>query len=325
MQGPMLFAPDARNGGVWTQLAGHLHRTLARLEYRRFEDGEHKSRPLDSVRERDVYLLQSFYGDADDSPNDKLIRSLWLAGALRDAGASRVTLVAPYLCYARKDRRTQLRDPVSSRYLAQLIEAMGIARVVTLDVHNLAAFENAFRIPTEHLSALTLFMPPLVSLLGAAEVVVVSPDAGGIARAEALRSRLERQSGRAVGRAVMEKQRSGGVLSGDHLAGDVAGRVAVLIDDLVSTGATLGRAVRACRAHGATRVYALATHALLAAGAADTLAGMPLDALLLTDSLPPRELPASLQEKVRWLPVAPLLAAVVQRLHDGGSVAELLA
>jgi ribose-phosphate pyrophosphokinase len=121
---------------------------LAPHEEREFEDGEHKARPLMSVRGRDLYLVQSLYGGPEASPSDKLCRLLFFAGALRDAGAGRVTAVVPYLAYARKDRRTQLRDPITTRYVAQLIEAVGVDRVVVVDVHNLAAFENAFRCPT---------------------------------------------------------------------------------------------------------------------------------------------------------------------------------
>ena len=321
---PCLFAPGAgqRFGAAVASLLGT---PLAALEERDFEDGEHKLRPLESVRERDVYLVQSLYRDARQSPNDKLVRVLWLAGALRDAGAARVTLVAPYLCYARKDRRSQTRDPVSLRYLAEVLEAVGVQRVLTCDVHNLAAFQNAFRVPAEDLSATSLFTPVLAELAGARAVTVVSPDAGGALRAEALRLRLARALGRPVARALMEKRRSGGVVSGDHLAGEVAGRVAVLVDDLISTGTTLDRAARACRALGASAVYACATHGLFSADAAAVLAAMPIDGLLVTDTVGGVELPKALDMQVRYLSAAPLVAAAIRRLHEGRSLSELLA
>src|SRR5690606_10337866 len=128
----------------------------------RFEDGEHKIRPLTSVRGRDVYVLSSLYGETDRSPDEKLCRLLFFIATLRDNGATRVTAVVPYLAYARKDRRTQSRDPVTTRYVASLFEAVGVDRVVTLDVHNLAAFQNAFRCRTEHLEARMLFVRHLV-------------------------------------------------------------------------------------------------------------------------------------------------------------------
>jgi ribose-phosphate pyrophosphokinase len=243
---------------------------------------------------------------------------------LRDAGAARITLVAPYLCYARKDRRSQPRDPVSLRYLAQVVEAMGISRVVTCDVHNLAPFQNAFRIPTEDLSAISLFAPALAERVGPRPVAVVAPDSGGMLRAEALRGRLERVLGRPVARAIMEKRRSGGIVSGDHLAGDVADRVAVLVDDLISTGTTLDRAVRACRAHGASAVYACATHGLFTAQAASLFAAMPLDGLLITDTVSGVPLPAALGPRLQQLSAAPLVAAAIRRLHAGRSLNDLL-
>jgi ribose-phosphate pyrophosphokinase len=116
---------------------------VAPHELRSFEDGEHKIRPMRSVRGRDVYVLCSLYGDAHESVNDRLCRLLFFVGAVRDAGAGRVTIVAPYLCYARKDRRTNPRDPVTTRYVARMIESVGADRIVTVDVHNLAAYENA--------------------------------------------------------------------------------------------------------------------------------------------------------------------------------------
>ena len=297
------------------QVAASLGINLSVHEERDFEDGEHKIRPLENVRGCDVYVIHSLYGDISHSPNDKLIRLLFFAGALRDASASRVTAVVPYLCYARKDRRTQTRDPVSSRYVAQLIEAVGIARVVTLDVHNVAAYQNAFRIPTEHLDGASLFVPELARLIGSEATVVVSPDAGGIKRAEVLREGLEQTLGRSVERALMEKRRSSGVVSGDYLAGDVAERTAVIVDDLISTGTTLARAARACRAHGARRTYAVVTHGLFSAGAPEILSEMPVDALLITDSITPFALGAAGGSKLQVVAAAPLFATAIDQIH----------
>lgn len=166
--------------------------SLSAHEEREFEDGEHKTRPLVNVRNRDVYVIQSLYGDQQQSVNDKLCRLLFFLGALRDASAGRVTAVVPYLCYARKDRKSKPRDPVTTRYVAALFEAVGTGRVVTLDVHNLAAFQNAFRIRTDHLEARGLFVDHFAPLVQSEEIVVVSPDAGGVKRAEDFRQALSR-------------------------------------------------------------------------------------------------------------------------------------
>ena len=180
-------------------MAAHLGLGLARHEERHFDDGEHKIRPLETVRGRDAYIVQSLHGDPCLSGNDKLCRLLFFAATLRDAGARQVTLVTPYLCYARKDRRTKSRDPVTTRYVAQLVEAMGADAIVTIDVHNLAAFQNAFRCPTVHLEAAGLFARHFAARESDAPLVVASPDVGGIKRAESFRLVLEAASGQPCG------------------------------------------------------------------------------------------------------------------------------
>jgi ribose-phosphate pyrophosphokinase len=312
----LIFALDATRG-LGTAVAGALGGELAPHEERAFEDGEHKARPLISVRGRDVYLVQSLHGGPEASPNDKLCRLLFFAGAVRDSGAARVTAVVPYLAYARKDRRTQLRDPITTRYVAQLIEAVGVDRVVVVDVHNLAAFENAFRCPTVHLEARPLFVAHLLPLLREHEVVVVSPDAGGAKRAELLREALAGALGTGVPLAFMEKRRSGGAVSGqDVVVGAIQGRVAVIVDDLVSTGTTLARAAAACRAQGAVAVWAAVTHGLFTGDAERVLAGAGFERLLITNTVPPFRLrPQTVQAHLTVLDAAPLLAEAIRRLH----------
>ncbi len=208
----MLFALAAGRA-CGEAVAARLGVELSAHEEREFEDGEHKARSLVSVRGRDAYVVQSLHSGAGESVNDRLVRLLFFIGALKDAGAARVTAVTPYLAYARKDRKTKARDPVTTRYVATLFEAVGADCVVTLDVHNLAAFQNAFRCGAENLEAAPLFVDALVPLVGDDPVAVVSPDAGGIKRAEAFRERFARALGRPVGAAFAEKHRSGGVVS----------------------------------------------------------------------------------------------------------------
>lgn len=305
------------------RVAATLGMSLAAHEEREFEDGEHKARPLESVRGRDVYVVHSLYGDASQSVNDKLVRLLFFLGALRDASAGRITAVLPYLCYARKDRRTKTRDPVSTRYLATLLETVGTERVVTLDVHNLAAYENAFRIRAEHLEARKLFVEHFSALLGGEEAAVVSPDVGGVKRAEAFREALERRVKRPVARAFMEKQRSAGVVSGERLVGEVAGRVVIIIDDLISSGTTLARAAAACS--GARKIYAAASHGLFAQKAGEVLGASAIERLVVTDTVPPFRLAASAaRDRLTVLGTAPLFAEAIRRMHFGGSLVELL-
>jgi ribose-phosphate pyrophosphokinase len=309
-----------------TQVARRIGLPLADHEEREFDDGEHKARPLVNVRNRDVYVIQSLYGDAGQSVNDKLCRLLFFLGALRDAAAARVTAVLPYLCYARKDIRTQTRDPITTRYVATLLEAVGVQRVVTLDVHNIGAFQNAFRCGTEHLHTAGLFashIGPMVPRHGS--VCVVSPDAGGVKRAERLRQRLMRALDREIPLAVMEKARGKGVLTSGRLIGEVGNDLAVVVDDMIGTGSTLAYAARACRAQGAQRVLAAAAHGLFVGNAAAVIGGDELDQILVTDTVPPFRLPPELvAAKLTILSVATLFAEAIRRMHDGGSLVELL-
>lgn len=321
--GPCLFAPAASR--AWGEaVARCLGCGLAPHEEREFEDGEHKARPLASVRGRDVYVLHSLHGDGERSVNDKLCRLLFLVGALKDASAASVTAVVPYLAYARKDRRSKARDPVTTRYVAALLESVGMDRIVTLEVHNLAAYQNAFRRPAEHLEMHGIVAAHFARLVGPREAVVVAPDAGGIHRADAFRQRLARLLGRPVGSAFAEKHRSEGVVSGELFVGDVAGRVAIVVDDLVGSGTTLARTAAACRRRGAETVYAGAAHGLFTGDAARVLADEALSAVAVTDSVPPWRLPPGpARDKLTVLSAAPLFAEAIRRMHTGGSLTDL--
>ena len=320
-----LFALDASHA-FGERVAAALGVPLAAHEERAFEDGEHKGRPLEGVRGRDVYVLQSLHGGPDASADDKLCRLLFFLGAVRDAGAAQVTAVIPYLAYGRKDRRTKPRDPVTTRYVAQLLEAMGVDCVVTMDAHNLVAFQNAFRCRAEHLDSRMVFGGPLAALIGAAEpVVVASPDPGGVKRAQLFRESFAQRLGREVGSAFAEKRRSGGVVSGDLLVGDVAGATVVVVDDLISTGGTMRRCARSCLAQGATRVLAVAAHGLFTGPAAAAIAAPELALTLVTDTVPPFRLPPELIGRcVEVVSAAPLFAEAIRRLHAGGSINDLL-
>jgi len=304
-------------------IAEALGQPLATHEEREFEDGEHKTRPLDNVAGCDVFVVQSTHGGPAESANDKLCRLLFFVGALKDAGAARVTAVLPYLAYGRKDRRTKPNDPVTTRYVAQMFEAVGADVVVTLEVHNPVAFENAFRRRTVALTAAPLFVDH-VKALPDEKLCVVSPDLGGGKRAELFREALEAAIGRPVGRGFAEKHRSGGVVSGDMFVGEVEGATALVIDDLISTGGTLLRAALAARKTGAKKVIALVTHGLFMPGASQVLGDPAIDRLVCTDSVPPFRLEAAVRGKVDTLQVAPLLAETIRRLHEGRPLTDLL-
>jgi ribose-phosphate pyrophosphokinase len=306
------------------RVAKALGRPLAAHEEREFEWGQHKCRPLDSVRGRDVYVVQSLHGDVEQSVNDKLCRLLFFLGALADAGADRLTAVVPFLCYSRKDRQTQARDPVTTRYVARLFEAVGVSRVVTLDVHNLAAFQNAFRCETVHLEAHHLFAEVFARRPGS-EVVVMSPDVGGVKRADRFGDALGRRLGTPPARGFIEKRRSQDVVSGDAVIGTVAGRTVILVDDMVSGGTTLARAASACRAAGAREVVAAVTHGAFVPAASAVLAAAPISQIAILDHIPPFALDeAVVRDKLTIVGGSGLIADVIGRLHEGGSVVDLL-
>lgn len=298
---------------------------LSPHEERDFEDGEHKIRPLVSVRGEDVYVIHSL-GGGSTSVNDRLVKLLFFLAACRENGAARVTAVLPYLAYARKDRQTKSRDPVSTRYVAQLFEAVGVDCVVALEVHNLVAFQNAFRCRTVHLDTRELLRPSIRPIGRDLPATVMSPDGGGVKRAQLFREMFEQDTEEDAGFAFMEKRRSGGVVSGDLFAGEVDGHAVFIVDDMISTGGTMLRAAHACRKRGAAEVHAIATHGLFGKGAEALFAAAALDRLVVTDSLESAAAAAAQRPSARLEVVscAPLLGEAIRCLHGDKSIAHLL-
>ena len=320
---PLLFAPAATRPFA-ERVAAALGTALAPMEEREFEGGEHKTRPLVSVRGREVFVMQSLSGDESGSANDRLCRLLFFIAGLKDSGATKVTACLPFLCYARKDRRTKERDPVTSRYIAQLLEAVGTDHVVALDAHNLAAFENAFRCPVDQLEAAPLLARHLAQELGPQPITILSPDFGGAKRAQRMQELLSFHAGRDVGFALHEKRRSSDIVSGDLLVGPVSGCHVVIVDDLISSGSTLLRAVQACRQGGAVRVDAFATHGVFLPEARHLLGPDGPDSLIVTDSILPIRLSAAAGERSPLvLPVSGLFAEAIRRIVNGESVVAL--
>jgi ribose-phosphate pyrophosphokinase len=306
-------------------VARALGRELDPLEEREFEDREHKARPLVGVRGADAYVIQSLHGGPEESPNDKLCRLLFFLGALRTNGAARITAVIPYLAYARKDRQTKPRDPLTARYIAELIEAMGATRVVAMEVHNPVAYQNAFRIETVALDLRGVLLDRAAELAGDGPIAIASPDPGGVKRAQLFREALEARLGRAVGFALMEKRRSAGVVSGSLLAGDVEGARVLVVDDMVASGHTMTRAAEALRSVGVAEVWALAAHGLFTEGAEKALADSRLDGWIVTDTVPPFRIAESpSRARVEHVASAPLFGEVISRLAEGGSLTDLI-
>lgn len=313
-QGMLLYSLDSDD--TFAQgLAASLGVTLAPHEYRRFEDGEHKLRPLLDPRRGDAFVVHSLHGDAQDSPHDKLCQLLMFIATLREHGAARVTAVVPYLAYARKDRQTKPFDPVSLRYVAQLFEAVGTTQLIVLEAHNVAAFQNAFRCPTMHLEAHQAFNAMALELAGDARLAVASPDPGGVKRAQLWRESLETTLLRPVGFAMVDKRRSAGVVSSENLvAGEVDGMRVLLLDDLVASGETMRRAALALRQSGAREVVACVAHGLFTGSAAQVLADDSIARIVITDSVPPFRLPlaCAARRKLSIASAIPLFAQAIK-------------
>lgn len=311
----LLFSLDNDNDSAFAHaLAKGLGVMLSAHDDHAFDDGERKLRPLVDPRSADVYVVHSLHGGPRLTPNDKLMSLLMFIGVLRDHGAERVTAVLPYLAYAREDRLTKPFDPLSLRYVAQLLEAVGTSEVIVLEAHNQAAFQNAFRCTTTHIDAHHAFDAVAAELKGHGDLVVASPDSGGVKRAQLWRESLEERLSIGVGFAFVDKRRSAGLVdTGLGVTGEVNGATVLLLDDLIATGETLKRAACALRRAGAREVVAFAAHGLFAGQAAEVLADPSISQLVVTDSVPPFRIAATgaVGRKLKIATAAPLFAKVI--------------
>jgi ribose-phosphate pyrophosphokinase len=325
------------------QVAKNLDMDLAPHVDKNFDDGEGFMRSKDNVRGLDVYVVCSLYSDEKKTAAEKLLSLLFFVGSLKDASAKRITVVSPYLAFARQDRKTESRAPIATKYTAKLMEAAGVDRVISLDVHNLQAFQNAFRIPTDNLEAKNLFVDWLTGMDGeggsiksasddAAELrqkpqdfVFFSPDAGGVNRMRFLRDAAEKRLKieNVLGYAILDKERNtkNGAVRGDKIIGDVDGKKVVIVDDLISTGKTIKLAADAIVRHGGKVHCVLASHGVFTGGAATLLDGMRL---VIADTIPPFRLKGS-NINVNVVETSSLFAKAINRNHkDGGSISQLL-
>lgn len=284
-QPPLIFGVDPQPA-LAQAVAKQLGLALAPHELRRFDDGEFKLRPLVCPAGRRCAIVTSLHADADTSPQDRLIRLLLLVTALRDHGAQEVSVIAPYLCYTRKDRRSQALDPVSLRALAQWLEASGATRLITVEAHDRAAFDNAFRIRAQSLPLHAVLGATALGLLDGGPLAIATPDTGGFKRAQLWREHWSSQAPVSAEVIVITKRRRAGELEGPaRVCGELARGTVLLVDDLVASGATLARACEALRAAGARRVMAAAAHGLFSADALKRLSQAGLHTMLVSDSI----------------------------------------
>ncbi len=300
------------NRPISEAIAAHLKLPLTKAQVRRFADMEIFVEIQENVRGQDVFVLQSTSFPA----NDNLMELLILIDTLKRASARRVTAVMPYFGYARQDRKPGPRTPISAKLVANLIERAGADRVLTLDLHA-GQIQGFFDIPTDNLFAAPVMMRDIAEQYGNKNLVVVSPDVGGVVRARGLAKRID------VPIAICDKRREKpGESEVMNVIGDVTGKRCILIDDIVNSGGTLVNAAEALIKHGATEVMAYITHGVLSGGAVSRIQNSSLKSLVITDSILPTEA-VKAAKNIRVLSVAPLIGEAISRTSREESVSSL--
>ena len=304
-----IFTGNA-NPELAKEICAYLCIPLGSAVVKRFSDGEINVEIRDNVRGVDVFIIQPTCPPV----NDHLMELLVLMDALKRASAKRVTAVLPYYGYARQDRKVLPRAPITAKLVADLLTAAGVSRVLTMDLHA-GQIQGFFNIPVDHLYS----SPVMLEYIKANyrnDIVVVSPDAGGVERARASAKRLN------ASLAIIDKRREGPNVSAVmNIIGEVEGKTAVMLDDMVDTAGTLVQSADALRAKGAKNIYACATHAVLSGPAIERLEKSEIEELVVTNTIPLGE--KALCKKIRVLSVAPLLGEAIKRIHFQDSVSSL--
>jgi ribose-phosphate pyrophosphokinase len=306
-----VFAGNS-NPALVSAVCAYLKVPRGAAEVRRFSDGEILVEIDENVRGGDVFVIQSTCTPV----NDNLIELLLMLDAFRRASAKRVTAVVPYYGYARQDRKVAPRVPISAKLVADLITAAGASRVLTVDLHA-GQIQGFFNIPVDNLFAAPVLLSYIRERLNQHEVSVVSPDAGGVERARAFAKRLD------AALAIIDKRRArANEVAEVHIVGDVRGRTAVLVDDMVDTAGTLVAAAAALKENGARAVMACCTHAVLSGDPSKRIEKSELSELIVTDTIP---LSSHVQacSKIKVLSVAHLLGEAIRRTHDEESISSL--
>ena len=308
----MVFTGNA-NPDLAAEIAGHLGIALGAASVGRFSDGEVTVEINTNVRARDVFVVQSTCAPT----NDNLMELLIMVDALKRASAERISAVIPYFGYARQDRRPRSsRVPISAKVVANLLQTIGVSRVLTMDLHA-DQIQGFFDIPVDNIYA----SPVLLSDLrhkNYDDLIVVSPDVGGVVRARALAKQLDTDL------AIIDKRRPrANVSEVMHVIGEIDGRNCVIMDDMIDTAGTLVKAAEVLKERGAKKVYAYCTHAIFSGPAIERIThGEALDEVVVTNTIPLSET-AQACRKIRQLSVAPLIAETVQRIAKGESVMSL--
>ena len=308
----MVFTGNA-NIKLANDIARELGVPMGKAVVDRFSDGEVAVEIMENIRGRDIYLIQPTCAPTADH----FIELLVLVDALKRASASHVTAVIPYFGYARQDRRPRsARVPITAKVAAKMISAVGTDRVITIDLHA-DQIQGFFDIPVDNVYASPLTLADIWRNQGSEDLVVVSPDVGGVVRARAIAKRLDAEL------AIIDKRRPRANVSKImNIIGDVEGKNCVMVDDMVDTAGTLCKAARALKEHGAVQVVAYCVHPVLSGPAIDNINNSELDELVVTDTIPLSEA-AQNCDKIRQLSVAQMLAETIRRMAQGESVSSM--
>lgn len=308
------------------QVAAHLGQDglLSKHEERYFDDYEAYVRSNVDVRGCDVFVIQSLYSCNEETVHDKLCKLLFMIGSLKDASAQRVTAVIPYMCYGRQDRKTDSRAPIMSKYVKYLIQSVGVDRILTMDVHNLAAFQCAFDVPTDHLEAKNLMARYVADNCTVdLPLAVLSPDAGAIPRCRYFRNKLSQILNVDIGLPVMDKEHAGQTIKGHKISGKVRGKRVVVYDDMISSAKTMYESVQAVEKKGGEVWGVCATHGLFVGKANEYLE--KVKRIVIADTVLPFRLSPKIAAKVKVIPTTSLFAAAIRRIHEEDSISDLLA
>ena len=293
-------------------IAEYLDMRLTRSEVKTFADQEIFVRVDENVRGEDVFVIQSTSHPA----NDNLMQLLIMMDALRRASARRITAVIPYFGYARQDRKTDGRTPISAKLVANLISTAGADRVLTVDLHA-GQIQGFFDIPTDNLFGSPVMVDDIKERFGKDKIIVVSPDVGGVVRARSLAKRLDADL------AIVDKRRpEAGKSEVMNIIGDVNGKRCIMLDDMCDSGGTLANAAAALKESGAKSVSAYVTHGVLSGNAVERIEKSVLDELVMTDTIAPSD-EAKKSKSIRILPIAPLLGEAIRRIANEESVSKL--
>jgi len=278
----------------------------------RFSDGELSVEIGDNVRGRDVFVVQSTCAPG----NDHLMELLIVLDALKRSSAGRITAVLPYFGYARQDRKLKPRVPITAKLVADLLTTAGAHRVLAMDLHA-GQIMGFFNIPVDNLNALPILLPYVRQRYGGEDLVIVSPDMGGVERARHIATRLDNAA-----IAVIDKRRSGpNQVAEMNVVGYVRGKTCLLVDDMIDTGGTIVKAAETLLLEGATRVAACCIHPVLSGNALERLNNSPLEELVVTDTIPIPK--ASHSPKLKILSVSPIIAEAIKRIHSDDSISSL--